>query len=79
MLLSDCIAHVYGSSRKNRACFLKDNPDILPRELSRWLKAGLKIRPERLLKRNSLLFPATGMRKMTEVHAVLLKMQTRQI
>lgn len=32
--------------RCNRARFLKDNPDILPQELSRWLKAGLKIRPE---------------------------------
>lgn len=46
MLLSDYIDRVYGSSRGNRARFLKDNPDILPQELSRWLKAGLKIRPE---------------------------------
>lgn len=46
MLLSDYIDRVYGSSRGNRARFLKDNTDILPQELSRWLKAGLKIRPE---------------------------------
>ncbi|ENL9264133.1 hypothetical protein AB6K26_004574 [Salmonella enterica] len=46
MLLSDYIDRVYGRSRGNRARFLKDNPDILPQELSRWLKAGLKIRPE---------------------------------
>ncbi|EJP9635613.1 hypothetical protein NZF17_004870 [Salmonella enterica] len=46
MLLCDYIDRVYGSSRGNRARFLKDNPDILPQELSRWLKAGLKIRPE---------------------------------
>ncbi|HIB1553644.1 TPA: hypothetical protein ACWV58_004981 [Salmonella enterica subsp. enterica serovar Muenchen] len=46
MLLSDYIDRMYGSSRGNRARFLKDNPDILPQELSRWLKAGLKIRPE---------------------------------
>ncbi|EJD9019498.1 hypothetical protein M2792_005106 [Salmonella enterica subsp. enterica serovar Newport] len=46
MLLSDYIDRVYGISRGNRARFLKDNPDILPQELSRWLKAGLKIRPE---------------------------------
>lgn len=46
MLLTDYIDSVYGSSRGNRARFLKDNPDILPQELSRWLKAGLKIRPE---------------------------------
>ncbi|EFT2484856.1 hypothetical protein HVH02_003760 [Salmonella enterica] len=46
MQLSDYIDSVYGVSRGNRARFLKDNPDILPQELSRWLKAGLKIRPE---------------------------------
>lgn len=46
MQLSDYIDGVYGASRGNRARFLKDNPDILPQELSRWLKAGLKIRPE---------------------------------
>jgi hypothetical protein len=46
MLLIDYIDSVYGSERGNRARFLKDNPDILPQELSRWLKAGLKIRPE---------------------------------
>lgn len=46
MLLSDYIDRVYGTARGNRARFLKDNPDILPQELSRWLKAGLKIRPE---------------------------------
>ncbi|HGV9179877.1 hypothetical protein CB017_000615 [Salmonella enterica] len=46
MQLSDYIDSVYGASRGNRARFLKDNPDILPQELSRWLKAGLKIRPE---------------------------------
>lgn len=46
MLLSDYIDRVYGTPRGNRARFLKDNPDILPQELSRWLKARLKIRPE---------------------------------
>lgn len=46
MLLSDYIDVVYGTARGNRARFLKENPDILPQELSRWLKAGLKIRPE---------------------------------
>ncbi|MFX2611060.1 hypothetical protein [Enterobacter mori] len=46
MLLGDYIDRVYGASRGSRARFLKDNPDILPQELSRWLKAGLKIRPE---------------------------------
>ena len=46
MLLTDYIDIVYGTARGNRARFLKDNPDILSQELSRWLKAGLKIRPE---------------------------------
>lgn len=46
MQLSDYIDSTYGTKRGNRARFLKDNPDILPQELSRWLKAGLKIRPE---------------------------------
>ena len=46
MLLTDYIDSVYGTARGNRARFLKDNPDILPQELSRWLKAGLKTRPE---------------------------------
>ncbi|WP_419236777.1 hypothetical protein ACN09D_25405 (plasmid) [Serratia fonticola] len=46
MQLSDYIDSVYGTARGNRARFLKDNPDILPQELSRWLKAELKIRPE---------------------------------
>ncbi|WP_241899336.1 hypothetical protein [Erwinia sp. OLTSP20] len=46
MLLTDYIDSVYGTARGNRARFLEDNPDILPQELSRWLKAGLKIRPE---------------------------------
>lgn len=46
MLLIEYIDSVYGAERGNRARFLKDNPDILPQELSRWLKAGLKIRPE---------------------------------
>ncbi|MBI0278631.1 hypothetical protein I6H07_23180 (plasmid) [Hafnia alvei] len=46
MQLSDYIDSVYGPERGNRARFLKDNPDILSQELSRWLKAGLKIRPE---------------------------------
>ncbi|HHX9835419.1 TPA: hypothetical protein ACVTE5_005040 [Salmonella enterica subsp. enterica] len=46
MLLTDYIDSVYGTARGNRARFLKDNPDIPPQELSRWLKAGLKIRPE---------------------------------
>ncbi|EJA5030388.1 hypothetical protein MU985_004919, partial [Salmonella enterica] len=46
MQLSDYIDSVYGASRGNLARFLKDNPDILPQELSRWLKAGLKIWPE---------------------------------
>ena len=42
MLLTDYIDSVYGTARGNRARFLKDNPDILPQELSRWLKAGLR-------------------------------------
>ncbi len=46
MLLTDYIDSVYGTARGNRARFLKDNPDILPQELSLWLKAGLKTRPE---------------------------------
>jgi len=46
MLLSDYIDSVYGTARGNRARFLRDNPRIRPQELSRWLKAGLKIRPE---------------------------------
>ncbi|MGX5056884.1 hypothetical protein ACWKX9_25070 [Enterobacter asburiae] len=46
MLLSDYIDSVYGTTRGNRARFLKDNPRIRPQELSRWLKAGLKIRSE---------------------------------
>nr|WP_244631124.1 hypothetical protein [Pantoea agglomerans] len=46
MLLTDYIDSVYGTARGNRARFLKHNPDILPQELSRWPKAGLKIRPE---------------------------------
>lgn len=37
MQLSDYIDSVYGASRGNQARFLKDNPDILPQELSRWL------------------------------------------
>lgn len=45
MLLTDYIDSMYETARGNRARFLKDNPDILPQELSRWLKAGLKIRP----------------------------------
>ncbi|WP_142816638.1 hypothetical protein [Serratia liquefaciens] len=44
MLLIDYIDSVYGTVRGNRARFLKDNPDILPQELSRWLKAGLMVR-----------------------------------
>lgn len=38
MLLTDYIDSVYGTvrgMRGNRARFLKDNPDILPQELSR--------------------------------------------
>jgi hypothetical protein len=31
MLLTDYIDSVYGTARGNRARFLKDNPDILPR------------------------------------------------
>lgn len=46
MLLNEYIDCVYGTTRGNRARFLKDNPNILPQELSRWLKVGLKIRPE---------------------------------
>lgn len=37
MQLSDYIDSVYGASRGNQTRFLKDNPDILPQELSRWL------------------------------------------
>ncbi|MBH2548091.1 hypothetical protein I5Q23_24575 [Serratia marcescens] len=46
MLLLDYIEMLYGHERGNKARFLQDNPTILPQELSRWLKAGLKIRPE---------------------------------
>lgn len=46
MLLLDYIEMLYGRARGNKARFLQDNPTILPQELSRWLKAGLKIRPE---------------------------------
>jgi hypothetical protein len=46
MLLLDYIDILYGSTHGNKTRFLKDNPDILPQELSRWLKAGLKIRAE---------------------------------
>lgn len=46
MFLLDYIDMLYGSARGNKARFLKDNPDILPQELSRWLKAGLKIRAD---------------------------------
>jgi len=35
MLLSDYIDVVYGTARGNRARFLKENPDMLPQELSR--------------------------------------------
>lgn len=46
MLLLDYIEMLYGRARGNKTRFLQDNPTILPQELSRWLKAGLKIRPE---------------------------------
>lgn len=39
MLLTDYIDSVYGTARGNRARFLKDNPDILPRSRA----AGLKL------------------------------------
>lgn len=45
MLLMTYIETHYGSNRGNKAGFLRDNPDILPQELSRWIKAGLKINP----------------------------------
>ncbi len=43
MLLKDFIIEHYGGRRGNKAAFLKDNPDILPQELNRWINAGLKI------------------------------------
>lgn len=46
MLLLDYIEMLYGRARGNKTSFLQDNPTILLQELSRWLKAGLKIRPE---------------------------------
>ncbi|HGK4757594.1 hypothetical protein [Enterobacter cloacae] len=55
MLLTDYIDCVYGTARGNRAHFLKDNPDIPPQELSRWLKAGL-----RQAKSTSLYHAASG-------------------
>lgn len=45
MKLIDYIEAVYGYDRGNKAAFLKANPRILPQELSRWLKAQLKINP----------------------------------
>lgn len=43
MFLSEYIDHYYGNKRGNKASFLRDNPHILPQELSRWLSAQLKI------------------------------------
>jgi hypothetical protein len=43
MLLIEYIESNYGSSRGNKAAFLRDNNHILPQELSRWLKVGLEV------------------------------------
>jgi hypothetical protein len=43
MLLITYIENHYGNKRGNKANFLRDNPDILPQELSRWIKTGLKV------------------------------------
>lgn len=45
MLLITYIENHYGNKRGNKAGFLRDNPDILPQELSRWIKTGLKVNP----------------------------------
>lgn len=38
MKLKTYIEEVYGTHRGANASFLRDNPDILPQELSRWKK-----------------------------------------
>ncbi len=43
MLLIEYIEQHYGKQRGNKTRFLRDNEEILPQELSRWLKAELKI------------------------------------
>ncbi len=43
MLLIEYIEHHYGQQRGNKAQFLRDNPTILPQELTRWIRAGLKV------------------------------------
>lgn len=43
MLLIEYIRSVYGPKRGNKAAFLRDNPEILPQELSRWLKNDYKV------------------------------------
>lgn len=43
MYLIDYIEDKYGNKRGNKAAFLSDNPHIIPQELSRWLKANLKV------------------------------------
>ena len=46
MLLIDYIKNHYGDKRGNKASFLRDNPDILPQELNRWINAELKVNLE---------------------------------
>jgi hypothetical protein len=46
MLLIDYIKNYYGDKRGNKASFLRDNPDILPQELNRWINAELKVNLE---------------------------------
>ena len=46
MLLIDYIKNHYGDKRGNKANFLRDNPDILPQELNRWVNAELKVNLE---------------------------------
>lgn len=46
MLLIDYIKNHYRDKRGNKANFLRDNPDILPQELNRWINAALKVNLE---------------------------------
>lgn len=43
MLLEEYIQTHYGTARGNKAAFLRDNPQILPQELNRWINAKLKL------------------------------------
>lgn len=43
MTLIEYIEKHYGIKRGNKAAFIKDNPAILPQELNRWIKEGVKV------------------------------------